>query len=51
LLVGALRENGCLGEDGVLQARPLAEFLCQLWTAPPPAETSLLWTCRRTGPR
>ena len=47
ILMAALREGGCLTDGDVLQARPLAEFLCLLWDAPAQTEVAVLWTLPR----
>lgn len=40
----ALCDRGYLDQYGALLPRPLAEFLCSIWSAPEHGEPTLLWT-------
>lgn len=44
LLFDALLESGCIGADGLLLARPLANFLTTIWEGADKAEAYLMWT-------
>jgi len=44
LLWNALQEWRCLGPEGNLLARPLADFLCAVWDEQPEVAVALMWT-------
>jgi hypothetical protein len=44
LLWEALLEWRCLGREGALLARPLADFLCTVWDEQSEAAVALMWT-------
>lgn len=44
LLWDALLESRCLGPEGKLLARPLADFLCAVWDVQLEAAVALMWT-------
>lgn len=44
LLWDALQEWRCLGPEGRLLARPLADFLCAVWDGQAEVDAALLWT-------
>jgi hypothetical protein len=44
LLWNALQEWRCLGSEGKLLARPLANFLCAVWDGQSEVDAALMWT-------